>query len=127
MLLSWNQELSAAGKAPADLQYYDDNAAATLALLSGRVDATFGPNATAAWAARDTGETKVVGVVPGRVPAAGRHRRGHQEGQRPRRAGADRAERPHRDGKYAEVLKAWNLDSEGISTSQINPPGLPKS
>ena len=31
------------------------------------------------------------------------------------------------NGKYAEVLKAWNLDSEGISTSQINPPGLPKS
>ena len=32
-----------------------------------------------------------------------------------------------RNGKYADVLKVWNLESEGIETSQINPPGLPKS
>ena len=68
VLLSWNAELTAAGKAPAELNYYDDNAAATLALQSGRVDATFGPNATAAWAAKETGETKIVGIVPGGWP-----------------------------------------------------------
>jgi polar amino acid transport system substrate-binding protein len=32
-----------------------------------------------------------------------------------------------RNGKYADALKVWNLESEGIETSQINPPGLPKS
>lgn len=32
-----------------------------------------------------------------------------------------------RNGKYADVLKVWNLESEGIETSQINPPGLPNS
>jgi polar amino acid transport system substrate-binding protein len=32
-----------------------------------------------------------------------------------------------RNGKYADALKVWNLESEGIETSQITPPGLPKS
>ena len=127
VLLSWNQELSAAGKTPADLQYYDDNAAATLALLSGRVDATFGPNATAAWAARDTGETKVVGVVPGGYPLQADIAAGTKKGNGLVEPVQIVLNDLIANGKYAEVLKAWNLDSEGISTSQINPPGLPKS
>jgi len=127
VLLSWNQELSAAGKTPADLQYYDDNAAAALALLSGRVDATFGPNATAAWAARDTGETKVVGVVPGGYPLQADIAAGTKKGNGLVEPVQIVLNDLIANGKYAEVLKAWNLDSEGISTSQINPPGLPKS
>ncbi|WP_279365508.1 ABC transporter substrate-binding protein [Microbacterium testaceum] len=127
VLLSWNEELAAAGKAPADLQYYDDTAAATLALLSGRVDATFGPNATAAWAARDTGETRVVGVVPGGYPLQADIAAGTKKGNGLVEPVQIVLNDLIADGKYAEVLTAWNLDSEGISTSQINPPGLPKS
>ena len=45
ILLAWNAELEEAGEEPAELVYYDDQAASDLALASGRVDATFGPNA----------------------------------------------------------------------------------
>jgi polar amino acid transport system substrate-binding protein len=30
------------------------------------------------------------------------------------------------NGKYAEVLGRWNLSSEAITTSEVNPPGLPR-
>ncbi len=127
VLLNWNEELVAAGEAPADLQYYDDTAAATLALLSGRVDATFGPNATAAWAARDTGETKIVGVVPGGYPLQADIAAGTRKGNGLVEPVQIVLNDLIANGTYAEVLKTWNLTSEGIETSQINPPGLPKS
>jgi len=127
VLLSWNAELTAAGKAPAELNYYDDNAAATLALQSGRVDATFGPNATAAWAAKETGETKIVGIVPGGWPLQADIAAGTKKGNGLVEPVNVALEELIRNGKYADVLKVWNLESEGIETSQINPPGLPKS
>lgn len=127
VLLNWNEELVAAGEAPADLQYYDDTAAATLALLSGRVDATFGPNATAAWAARDTGETKIVGVVPGGYPLQADIAAGTRKGNGLVEPVQIVLNDLIANGTYAEVLETWNLTSEGIETSQINPPGLPKS
>jgi len=127
VLLSWNAELTAAGKAPAELNYYDDNAAATLALQSGRVDATFGPNATAAWAAKETGETKIVGIIPGGWPLQADIAAGTKKGNGLVEPVNVALEELIRNGKYADVLKVWNLESEGIETSQINPPGLPKS
>ncbi|WZH37899.1 MAG: ABC transporter substrate-binding protein [Microbacterium enclense] len=127
VLLSWNDELTAAGKAPAELQYYDDNAAATLALQSGRADATFGPNATSAWAAKETGETKLVGIVPGGWPLQADIAAGTKKGNGLIEPVEIALNELIRNGKYAEVLKVWNLESEGIETSQINPPGLPKS
>lgn len=127
VLLSWNAELTAAGKAPAELNYYDDNAAATLALQSGRVDATFGPNATAAWAAKETGETKIVGIIPGGWPLQADIAAGTKKGNGLVEPVNVALEELIRNGKYADVLKVWNLESEGIETSQINPPGLPTS
>ena len=127
VLLSWNDELTAAGKAPAELQYYDDNAAATLALQSGRADATFGPNATSAWAARETGETKLVGIIPGGCPLQADIAAGTKKGNGLIEPVQIALNALIENGTYAEVLKVWNLESEGIETSQINPPGLPKS
>jgi len=127
VLLNWNDELTAAGKAPAELQYYDDNAAATLALQSGRADATFGPNATSAWAAKETGETKLVGIIPGGWPLQADIAAGTKKGNGLIEPVQIVLNALIENGTYAEVLKAWNLESEGIETSQINPPGLPKS
>jgi polar amino acid transport system substrate-binding protein len=127
VLLSWNAELTAAGKAPAELNYYDDNAAATLALQSGRVDATFGPNATAAWAAKETGETKLVGIIPGGWPLQADIAAGTKKGNGLIEPVEIVLNELIRNGEYADVLRVWNLESEGIETSQINPPGLPKS
>lgn len=127
VLLKWNEELTAAGKAPAELNYYDDNAAATLALQSGRVDATFGPNATAAWAARETGETKLVGIIPGGWPLAADIAAATKKGNGLIEPVSIVLNAYIADGTYAKVLDAWGLESEGVDKSEINPPGLPKS
>lgn len=127
VLLSWNEELAAAGKAPAELNYYDDNAAATLALQSGRVDATFGPNATSAWAAKETGETKLVGIIPGGWPLQADIAAATKKGNGLIEPVGIVLNALIEDGTYADVLKVWNLTSEGVDTSRINPPGLPKS
>ncbi len=125
VLLAWNQANEKAGLKPALLQYYDDNASAQLAVQSGRSDATFGPNATAAYAAALTGGTRRVGVVNGGWPLQ-----------------ADIAVTTRKDnglitpvhtalqgviegGQYTQVLQRWGLDVERIARSQINPPGLP--
>ncbi|SIR91065.1 ABC transporter substrate-binding protein [Microbacterium sp. RURRCA19A] len=127
VLLAWNKELTDAGKAPAELQYYDDNAAATLALQSGRADANFGPNATSAWAAKETGETKLVGLIPGGWPLQADIAAGTKKGNGLIEPVNIVLNALIEDGKYADLLKVWNLDSEGITSSEINPPGLPKS
>ncbi|KAA9111440.1 ABC transporter substrate-binding protein [Microbacterium rhizomatis] len=127
VLLKWNEELAAAGKAPAELQYYDDNAAATLALESGRVDANFGPNATSAWAARETGQTKLVGIIPGGWPLAANIAAGTAKGNGLIEPVSIVLNALIADGKYQDVLEAWGLESEGIDESVVNPPGLPKS
>ncbi|MDU0366668.1 ABC transporter substrate-binding protein [Microbacterium sp. KSW4-17] len=127
VLLKWNEELTAAGKAPAELNYYDDTAAATLALQSGRVDATFGPNATAAWAARETGQTKLVGIIPGGWPLAADIAAATKKGNGLIEPVGIVLNAYIADGTYAKVLDAWGLTSEGVDKSEINPPGLPKS
>ena len=127
VLLKWNEELAAAGKAPAELQYFDDTAAATLALESGRVDANFGPNATSAWAARETGATKLVGIIPGGWPLAANIAAGTAKGNGLIEPVSIVLNELIADGKYEEVLDAWGLTSEGIDESEVNPPGLPKS
>lgn len=127
VLLAWNDELTAAGKAPAELQYYDDTAASVLALQSGRVDATFGPNATAAWSARETGDTKIVGLVPGGWPQTANIAAATAKGNgliEPVQIALDAL---IAGGQYDEVLETWGLESERIDESRINPPGLPKS
>ena len=127
VLLAWNAELEAAGEAPAELQYYDDNAAAVLALQSGRVDATFGPNATSAWSARETGDTKLVGVVPGGWPLTANIAAATAKGNGLIEPVNIALNALIEGGQYDEVLETWGLESERIEKSEINPPGLPKS
>ncbi|QIG39571.1 transporter substrate-binding domain-containing protein [Microbacterium sp. 4R-513] len=126
VLLRWNEELEAAGEAPAELVYYDDTAAATLAIQSGRADATFGPNATSAWSARETGDTKLVGIVPGGWPDTAQIAAGTAKGNGLIEAVNIVLNKLIEDGTYTELLECWGLDSEAVTSSEINPPGLPK-
>jgi len=32
-----------------------------------------------------------------------------------------------KSGEYGQVLKRWNLSNEAVATSQVNPPGLPRT
>ena len=126
VLLRWNEELEADGEAPAELVYYDDTAAATLAIQSGRADATFGPNATAAWSARETGDTKLVGIVPGGWPDTAQIAAGTKKDNGLIEAVNIVLNKIIEDGTYTELLEFWGLDSEAVTSSEINPPGLPK-
>lgn len=127
VLLRWNEELTAAGKTPAEIVYYDDFAAATLALQSGRIDATFGPNATAAWASVETGDTKLVGTVPGGWPLTASIAAGTKKGNGLIEAVSIVLNTLIENGTYAKVLDQWGLESEAVESSEINPQGLPKS
>lgn len=125
VLLVWNEANEKAGIKPALLQYFDDQAAAQLAIRSGRSDALFGPNSVYAYSAAITGGIKRVGTVNGGWPLQ-----------------ADIAVTTRKDnglvkpihtalegaiagGQYEQVLQRWGLDVERVDTSLINPPGLP--
>jgi polar amino acid transport system substrate-binding protein len=126
ILQVWDEENIKAGLDPVEYQYFDDDAAATLAVQSGRADATFGPNATSAYKAAENGETKLVGTFNGGYPenaeiAAGTLKdNGLIEGVSiALNAAID-------GGEYAEVLERWGLTSEAITESTVNPAGLPR-
>ncbi|HEU0181261.1 MAG TPA: ABC transporter substrate-binding protein [Agromyces mariniharenae] len=127
ILLAWNEELEAAGEEPAELVYYDDQAASDLALSSGRVDATFGPNATAAYRAATTGESKLVGTLNGGWPETAPIAAGTAKGNGLIEPVQLVLQSIIDDGTYAEVLDRWALTTEAVDASEINPPGLPKS
>jgi len=126
VLLEWNSKLEAEGKQPAELQYYDDVAAAALAVQSGRADATFGPNASGAWSAANTGQTKLVGTVPGGWPLTAEIGAVTAKGNGLIGPVNLVIQDLIATGTYGQLLDAWGLAAEGIPASQINPPGLPK-
>ncbi|PJJ62317.1 ABC transporter substrate-binding protein [Compostimonas suwonensis] len=127
ILLTWNEELEADGKEPATLVYYDDTAAANLAVQSGRADANFEPNASGAYAAAATGETKLVGTVSGGWPATADIAAATKKGNGLIDAVNIVLDYAIENGQYDEILDRWGLDSERVEKSEINPPGLPKS
>ncbi|SJM57470.1 ABC transporter substrate-binding protein [Gulosibacter sp. 10] len=126
ILQAWDEQNQEAGLEPVEFVYYDDKAAANLALQSGRVDALLEPNATVAFAAASTGETQVVGTLNGGWPetanigAATAKDNGLIESvQLVLQAAID-------DGTYQEVIDRWSLDEEAVEESLVNPPGLPR-
>jgi polar amino acid transport system substrate-binding protein len=127
ILLAWNEELTAAGKKPAELVYYDDTAAANLAIQSGRADAYFEPNATGAYAAAASGDTKQVGTVSGGWPQTADIAAATKKGNGLIEPVSIVLNSIIKSGKYQEVLDRWGLDSESVGSSEVNPPGLPKS
>ncbi|WP_432513256.1 ABC transporter substrate-binding protein [Kineococcus sp. SYSU DK001] len=127
VLLDWNEQNEAAGREEATIQYYQQASDTYLALKSGRIEANFGPNPTAAYHALVSGDTKIVGTVPGggtiQADIAATTKKDNGLVQ----ALADALNHVIRSGAYAETLERWNLANEAVPTSQVNPPGLPKT
>ena len=125
VLLAWNDTNEKAGIQPALLQYFDDQAAAQLAVQSGRSDAIFGPNSMCAYSAAVTGGIRLVGLVNGGWPLQAdiavvtRKDNGLIQAIHASLEGAIAG------GQYDQVLQRWGLNVERIDKSQINPPGLP--
>lgn len=127
ILLAWDKENKSKGLASIAFQYYDDDSASTLALQSGRADLAFGPNPTGAYKAATDGKSKLVGTVDGGWPLSASI--AVTTGKGNGFAVAAQAGLNHliAEGSYAKILDTWGLSSEAVTTSLLNPPGLPAS
>ncbi|MEV4613306.1 ABC transporter substrate-binding protein [Kitasatospora sp. NPDC049258] len=128
LLISWNEANLKAGLKPVDIKYFQNSSDYYLALSSGRIDAYLGPNPTAAFHAAQTGETEVVGTYSG----AGDQVLGKIAATTKKDNGLVKAlngaiNEVLKNGSYASVLKRWGLSEEIVQSSEINPPGLPKT
>lgn len=127
IILEWDRQNVAASLKPIEVQYYDDRAAADLALQSGRADVEFNPNATLSYASAVKGGTKLVGIVSGGWPLSAEIAVATKKDAGLAEAVTIALNDLIKSGKYGEVLKRWNLTSEAIEQARTNPPGLPKS
>lgn len=125
-LLDWFAQNEAAGIDPGEPVYFEDAAAGSLALTSGRADVSIDPHSLAAFRAATLGETRVVGSFNSAYPVNGQ-------------VGAVTAKDNGLiepigiviqslidSGTYDEVLERWGQEEEAVAESLINPPGLPK-
>ena len=127
ILLNWVERNKKAGLGPTEIQYYDDQAVRSLALQSGRADAYLGPNAFQAYAASQTGKTKLVGIVNGGWPLSAEIAVTTRKDSGIAEAITKAINAQITNGNYAKVLARWGLTSEAVDVSRTNPPGLPKS
>ena len=126
ILLAWDEENRAAGLEPVDVQYFENDGDTTLALQSGRLDLTFGPNATAAYkAATAPDDFEVVGSVNGGWPLTAQIAVATAKGNGLAPAFTAALNGAIADGTYTEVLERWGLTSEAVERSETDPPGLP--
>ncbi|MEU2349112.1 ABC transporter substrate-binding protein [Modestobacter sp. NPDC049651] len=128
ILLAWDQANQAKGLEPVDVQYFQNDGDTTLALQSGRIDVSFGPNATAAYkAATSPDDFEVVGTVNGGWPRTAQIAVATAKGNGLAPAVTAALNAAIADGSYAEVLDRWGLSSEAVEKSETNPAGLPAS
>jgi len=128
ILVDWNDANVAKGLEPIDIKYFQNSTDYYLALSSGRIDGYFGPNPTAQYHAASTGESKVIGTFSG----AGDALQGEiavltKKDNGLAKAFADALNHTIENGTYQQVIDRWNLASETVESSEINPPGLPKT
>lgn len=126
ILQKWDEENVENGLDPVEFFYFDDNAAAQLALTSGRVDALLSPNAVLAFGAAQTGETHVVGTLNGGWPETANIGVATAKGNglvEPIQLVLNSA---IEQGAYQDVIDRWALQDEALEESLINPPGLPR-
>ncbi|MGW1836625.1 ABC transporter substrate-binding protein [Streptomyces sp. NPDC002067] len=128
ILLEWSEENERAGRAPVAIRYFQKNSDTYLALESGRIDGYFGPNPSVVYHVETAGRTRSVGqfsgggdTVQGKIAATTKKGSGLVGAY----AAALRAVMA--DGTYRTVLDRWGLGAEALTTSQINPPGLPRT
>ncbi len=127
ILLKWIEENKAAGLAPTELVYFDDEAARDLALFSGRADAYFGPNAAEAYKNTLKNDRKLLGSFSGGYPQTAEIAVVSRKDSGLAAAVTAAINGQIKAGKYGDVLNKWGISSEAVTESKTNPPGLPKS
>lgn len=124
ILRQWDQQNIAAGLKPVEYQYFDDAVVGRLAVITGRADVSFEPNATGAYSARD-GKVRRVGLFPGGWPNAAAISVTTRKGSGLADAVTQALNTQIGSGTYAQALARWNVAEEAVQQSQTNPPGLP--
>ena len=126
ILLEWNRQNVAAGLKPVEIQYYDDDVARTLAVVTKRVDANFNPNAPQAYEAAKNGKIRLVGTVNAGWPLKSDVAVATRKGSGLAVALTTATNGLIRNGVYGKTLARWALTEEALPKSETNPPGLPK-
>lgn len=126
ILLRWIEENKAAGLADTEVQYYDDETVQDLAIQSGRADAYLGPNAAAAFKTAQKGDTKLVGSISGGYPITAEIAVVTRKDSGLAAAVTAAINAQIASGTYGKVLARWGVESEAVTESRTNPPGLPK-
>lgn len=124
ILRQWDQQNITAGLKPVEYQYFDDAVVGRLAVITGRADVSFEPNATGAYSARD-GKVRRVGLFPGGWPNAAAISVTTRKGSGLADAVTQALNTQIGSGTYAQALARWNVAEEAVPQSQTNPPGLP--
>ncbi|WP_454048584.1 ABC transporter substrate-binding protein [Cellulomonas sp. Marseille-Q8402] len=126
ILLAWNAENQEAGLDPVQVEYFENDGDTILALQSGRIDASFGPNATAAYKAKVSPQDfTVVGTLNGGWPDTAQIAVTTLKGSGYAEAVTAALQGAFDDGSYQQVLERWGLEDEAIEAPETNPPGLP--
>ena len=125
ILVDWNKQNVAAGRKPANLKYYQQAADTYLALQSGRIDLYLGPNPNASYHVATQHQTEIVGTVSSSYPVQGLVGITTKKDDGLVKPLADALNAAIADGSYAKVLARWNVATEAVTKSEINPPGLP--
>ena len=128
ILVDWNEANIKAGLPAATIKYFQSQTDYYLALSSHRIDAYFGPNPSVAYHVATGGQTEAIGHFSG----AGDTLQGliavlTKKGSGLAAPYAAAINSAIADGSYAKVLQRWNLGTEGLEKSEVNPPGLPKT
>jgi polar amino acid transport system substrate-binding protein len=131
ILLEWKTQLEAAGKT-LKVSYFPDANSTNLALNSGRIDASFGPNPSIAYHVVQTAGKPEATRNAGTFSGAGATLQGliaatTKKGNGLAQPLADALNYLIANGQYAAWLKAYGLETEAVKTSEVNPPGLPLS
>lgn len=129
ILLEWKAKLAKEGK-KLTVKYFQDSTSTYLALNSGKVDASFGPNPGFAYHNRQVAGTPNATRTAGTYSGAGASLQGLIAATAKKDSGlakplADAINYLIKNGQYAEWLKAYNLSDEAVARSEVNPPGLP--
>ncbi|MGZ3146228.1 ABC transporter substrate-binding protein [Lentzea chajnantorensis] len=127
ILVDWSTRNVADGLKATDVKYFQNSSDYYLALQSGRIDAYLGPNPTAAYHAAVSGQTEVIGTFSGGAAVQGKIAVTTLKGNGLVVPVQEALNQLIANGKYAEVLKRWGLADEAVPTSEVNPPGLPKT
>ncbi|MEU9332761.1 ABC transporter substrate-binding protein [Streptomyces sp. NPDC048290] len=130
ILLEWKDKLAEEGADPLTVKYYQETNSLYLALASGKIDAYFGPSPNLAYHTTQTAGTPQATRIAGTFSGAGTSLQGLIAATAKKDSGlaeplAAAIDHLIENGQYAQWLTAWNLSSEAVETSEIDPPGLP--